>query len=272
MAEVAVIIPFHPSTGDVRLDRAISSIQNQSVDTEIIVVEDTDGRGPAWARNRGMEKAECKFIAFCDADDVWKNSKLDRQLEELRSTDSQIVFEGDPNQDNVIEQILFGDLNSFISSMILVDEVAQNLRFNEEIPRREDHLFAIQAVLIADSASLLQDLIVVHKHESGLSTDTDLWMRADSNEIMARELDGAVADDYIVNLKRLAHYQRGRAAHFDGEYSIAVSELSCSIRHKWILPVPALLLTIIHIFSPIHPRSTNKDLLTKLANTFRAIW
>ncbi len=49
--------------------RAVASAERQTVRCEVIVVEDRDGHGAGWARNRGIEQAGAPFVVFLDADD-----------------------------------------------------------------------------------------------------------------------------------------------------------------------------------------------------------
>ncbi len=104
-AEVSVIIPTYNRRAMVR--EAIASVLAQSVACfELIVIDDgsTDGtledlnriaaddrgnriridtsahRGPAAARNCGVEAAHAPLIAFLDSDDLWSPLKLERQL------------------------------------------------------------------------------------------------------------------------------------------------------------------------------------------------
>jgi glycosyltransferase involved in cell wall biosynthesis len=102
--EVSVIIPTYNRRAMVR--EAIDSVlaQNRAV-FELIVVDDgsSDGtaedlarlgesirferianRGPAAARNRGVEIARAPLIAFLDSDDLWAPKKLERQLAFMR--------------------------------------------------------------------------------------------------------------------------------------------------------------------------------------------
>lgn len=85
---VAVVVPFSPAhTPDEFLQRAISSIENQTYPTEPVVVTDDEQRGPAWARNVGLERTDRRFVAFCDADDYWRETKIERQRERLEAED-----------------------------------------------------------------------------------------------------------------------------------------------------------------------------------------
>jgi glycosyltransferase involved in cell wall biosynthesis len=102
VADVSVLIPVF--NGARFLAAAIESAAAQTLRAlEIIVVDDgsTDGsaevakrtgrarvieqpnRGPGAARNRAVAEARGDHLAFLDADDLWKPSKLERQSEAL---------------------------------------------------------------------------------------------------------------------------------------------------------------------------------------------
>ncbi|MGB9379676.1 glycosyltransferase family 2 protein [Candidatus Binatus sp.] len=102
--EVSVIVPTYNRRAMVC--EAIDSVLAQSFrEFELIVIDDgsTDGtvehlasldettriehtehRGPAAARNRGVEMARAPLIAFLDSDDFWAPTKLERQLAFMR--------------------------------------------------------------------------------------------------------------------------------------------------------------------------------------------
>jgi glycosyltransferase involved in cell wall biosynthesis len=99
--DVSVVIPCY--NGSLYLVETLRSVLDQThPPLEVIVVDDgsTDGsaevaravdprvhvlqqanEGESVARNRGIEAAKGEWIAFCDADDVWRPPKLERQLE-----------------------------------------------------------------------------------------------------------------------------------------------------------------------------------------------
>lgn len=50
------------------LQRCLTALKKQTVPVEIVVVEDSEGRGPAWARNQGVRQAQGQIICFTDDD------------------------------------------------------------------------------------------------------------------------------------------------------------------------------------------------------------
>ena len=70
--------------------------------TEEVVKKYTDHRlhyfktvnwgGPARPRNIGIKKAKGDYIAFCDDDDIWKNNKLEMQLNIIINNNAGLCF------------------------------------------------------------------------------------------------------------------------------------------------------------------------------------
>jgi glycosyltransferase involved in cell wall biosynthesis len=135
---ISVIIPIY--NAEKYLAEAINSVLAQNYHPlEIILVDDgsTDGSaevarqfgavaqyhyqpnsGAAAARNWGISVAQGEFLAFLDADDVWLDGKLERQMR---------AFADDPTLDMV-----FGYVQQFHSPE-LPDEVKQRLKIPAEI-------------------------------------------------------------------------------------------------------------------------------------------
>lgn len=73
------IIPIGPYHIDIA-QRAIESAQLQTVPSTVIYVHDHDGKGPSWARNRGLEQCKSEFVVFLDADDWVEPTFVERCL------------------------------------------------------------------------------------------------------------------------------------------------------------------------------------------------
>lgn len=112
---ISVILPTYNRADT--LGRAIDSVLAQThTQWELIIWDDgssdhTDGiissyddsrihyyqgsnHGVAYARNRAVEKASGKFLAFLDSDDTWVESKLDFQIRALKAHPNIDVFFG----------------------------------------------------------------------------------------------------------------------------------------------------------------------------------
>lgn len=106
-AAVSVVIP---TIGRASLRTAVDSALNQTVPpAEVIVVVDSDGDpdlpdsdavrvlrtsggvGPGRARQLGIDSAKSDIIALLDDDDLWKTSKLEKQLAAAPPSDRWIV-------------------------------------------------------------------------------------------------------------------------------------------------------------------------------------
>jgi hypothetical protein len=68
MNEVSVVIPVGPSHLSI-VERAHASAKKQTVPVDVFVIVDNEKKGPAWARNRGLEKVQTRWVIFLDADD-----------------------------------------------------------------------------------------------------------------------------------------------------------------------------------------------------------
>ena len=55
-------------------------------DPRVIYLRNARNMGAAETRNRGIRMAKAPFVAFLDADDIWRPGKLKKQLEALERT------------------------------------------------------------------------------------------------------------------------------------------------------------------------------------------
>ena len=112
MSDISVIIPTYNRSGF--LLKSVESVLNQSFKKfELIIMDDGSddhteeaikklkdkkikyyyqfNRGPAAARNNGIKKSTCKYIAFLDSDDVWTEDKLKIQIKAMKENPDYII-------------------------------------------------------------------------------------------------------------------------------------------------------------------------------------
>jgi GT2 family glycosyltransferase len=63
---VSVVVPTRGRPEVLR--RCLAALERQTPAVEVVVVEDVEGRGPAWARNEGVRRASGEIICFTDDD------------------------------------------------------------------------------------------------------------------------------------------------------------------------------------------------------------
>ena len=67
---------------DCSSDRSVEIIKEyEKKDPKIKLINLEKNSGAAVARNKGIENANGKYIAFLDSDDLWEENKLDKQIE-----------------------------------------------------------------------------------------------------------------------------------------------------------------------------------------------
>ena len=118
MATISIVVPVY--NAEKYIEQTISMVQKQTyTDWELILVEDCskdesrkvlksletclqDSRirviykekneGAARARNTGTMAATGEYLAFLDADDIWKETKLEKELAFMKQKDAAFVF------------------------------------------------------------------------------------------------------------------------------------------------------------------------------------
>lgn len=114
--KVSVIMPTYNCAA--YIEQAIQSVQKQSVDWELIIVDDasTDeteiavkpyliderihyyrnerNKGVAYSRNMGVAKAVGEYVAYLDADDWWEKDKLEKQCILMEKKNTVLCYTG----------------------------------------------------------------------------------------------------------------------------------------------------------------------------------
>lgn len=87
-----MIIPSHRSQQT--LPRTLQSLEvaANGLEIETVVIEDAEGRGPSWARNRGLDRATGDIVFFCDADDAVRPDFFRVPIAALESSGADLCF------------------------------------------------------------------------------------------------------------------------------------------------------------------------------------
>ncbi len=211
MADVSVIIPSHNARNFV--GQAIESVLAQTdVPRQILVVDDsTDDSDEvisvyekqtqglvqlicsepcnvSQARNRGLDCATSNYVAFLDADDVWLEQKIARQLALLEADNKAagtfcglFIFHDDLDdqgrkpwpvmQDRPnLEQIIMTQMVVASASMVRKQALGA-LRFDERTGHAEDTIFAGEVALIGPWRCDPEPLLARREHATQVTAD-----------------------------------------------------------------------------------------------------
>lgn len=200
---VSVVIPCYNAAPFLR-ETLDSAINQTYPPLEILVIDDgsTDdsaaiaesfgppvrvirqpNQGESVARNRGIDEAQGDWVAFLDADDVWKPEKTEKQVTAIKSAPRKIVccytdlylFYPDGQTESIPRQRL--DEDSQFSIKMLVDwcvhpitalvrtEVARAVRFPEFTRTSEDMLFFLALRFQGRFLKLDEELCGYRRHK-----------------------------------------------------------------------------------------------------------
>jgi glycosyltransferase involved in cell wall biosynthesis len=205
-ASVSVIIPAY--NAEKFLARAIDSALNQTVPPiEVLVVDDGSqddtaavvagygppvrllqkpNGGPASARNLGAREAHGDWLAFLDADDLWKEAKLERQFAVAVRENADLVQSVVPLSYRVVprkidfEQLWAGNCVA-TSSVMLKRSVFEEAGGFDEDPRLisvEDYNLWLRLAAAGRRLITCFEELTFYTRSDGLSSQTSRFMRA----------------------------------------------------------------------------------------------
>ena len=61
-------------------------------DKRIKLISNYSNLGAGFSRNNAIQNSNGNYIAFCDCDDVWKENKLERQINFMEKNDYNFTF------------------------------------------------------------------------------------------------------------------------------------------------------------------------------------
>ena len=204
---ISIIIPYHKKKKF--FQETISSISGQSYKNfEVIIIYDDDDKselkyvkkilnhfkfkkkiiinnkiiGAGLSRNKGIKLSKGNYIAFCDADDIWKKNKLQYQLKFMKTkkiefshsnyliinSESKVIGKFNaPKNINIKELIKSCDIG--LSSVMLTKSLMKK-KFFSNLKTKEDYLVWLNLIKFTNSlVGINKDLVYWRKLGNSLS-------------------------------------------------------------------------------------------------------
>lgn len=134
-----------------------------------VLVQDVN-KGAALARNRGVDEAAGRYIAYLDADDLWKSDKLEKEVAFMQDKQVAFVFTG----------YEFADENGVGTGKVV--QVPETLEYKEAL--KNTTIFTSTVML--DTAKINKELLTMPDVKS---EDTALWWKILRNGYVAYGLN-----------------------------------------------------------------------------------
>ena len=154
--------------------KRIEDYLKEKPDERIRLIKKEKNEGAALTRNRGIKEAKGRYIAFLDADDVWLNHKLQRQMEFMEETDAGFVFSA----------YEFGDEEAIGTGRIV--HVPDSLTYKKALSRT----VIFTTTVLLDTKKISKDLIYMPNVPS---EDSATWWQILRQGHVARGLDEVLA-------------------------------------------------------------------------------
>lgn len=156
-------------------------------------------KGAALARNRGVKEAKGRYIAYLDADDLWKPEKLEKELQFMQQKDAAFVFTG----------YEFADENAVGTGKVV--HVPECLTYKEAL--KNTTIFT--TTVMFDTEKISKDALEMPDMRS---EDTALWWRVlrsgydayglDENLVYYRRPAKSLSSNKLVAIKRIWNLYR----------------------------------------------------------------
>lgn len=180
---------------DASIDNTKETVSNFSDERVHCVYRSTQG-GPSAARNSGIRRSQGETLAFLDDDDLWRPSKLEKQLTFLRanphlSVVSSGVWTVDVNSavtryfippfddGSIYPEILRGNFVGNPSMVILRKKCFEKVgMFEESLPAHEDFDMWIRLAKHYQFGCVREYLTIYQPHKEGITANFALNLTA----------------------------------------------------------------------------------------------
>lgn len=144
---------------DCSMDKSVEIIENAIKENpKIRLIQLENNSGAAVARNIGIEDAKGKYIAFLDADDLWKKEKLDKQINFMKKNNYVFSYTG----------YEFADQNGFGNGKVV--KVPKSITYKQALKNT-----TISTITVMFNVSVLGKELI--KMPNVKSEDTATWWK-----------------------------------------------------------------------------------------------
>ena len=166
-------------TDDCSTDSTIQIIKKfQETDSRIRLFILKKNSGAGIARNNSIKFAKGKYIAFCDSDDQWKENKIDKQIDFMKSNNlfftysSYEVIDEKGNKQKTIyapeklnfKQMLF---NNYVGCLTAIyDQEKLGKIFMSKIRKRQDWTLWLKIFKIINNTSGISEPLAIYRNRS----------------------------------------------------------------------------------------------------------
>ena len=158
-----------------------------------------NNKGAALARNRGVQEAKGRYLAYLDADDLWKPQKLEKELHFMQEKDAAFVFTG----------YEFADENAVGTGKVV--HVPERLTYRQAL--KNTTIFT--TTVMFDTEKISKDQLEMPNMRS---EDTALWWKIlrsgqdayglDENLVYYRRPAKSLSSNKLVAIKRIWNLYR----------------------------------------------------------------
>ncbi len=163
-----------------------------------LLIQDNN-KGAALARNRGVQEATGRYIAYLDADDLWKPNKLEKELAFMEEKQIAFAFTG----------YEFADENAV--GLGIVVKVPEKLIYKEAL--KNTTIFT--STVMFDTEKIAKDMLEMPNMRS---EDTALWWKVlrsgydayglDENLVYYRRPAKSLSSNKMIAIKRIWNLYR----------------------------------------------------------------
>lgn len=166
---------------DCSTDNSVEILRDyEKRDSRIKVFTSEKNQGVAAVRNRGIQAAKGEYIALLDSDDIWVDTKLEKQIESLRRTGAQISYCSysftDENDNEILRPFIVPEKTTYkqmlycnymsCSTVLIEASLLKKHPFKREF-YHEDYVLWLELLSIPTTNVGIKEVLAYYRQVSG---------------------------------------------------------------------------------------------------------